>query len=151
MNILKHSIINAIFTSVMSAIYSFLFIFTSDHIEFLRLTSKTKTLQSDFWNGWSEFIKSGNMKYLGYIIIGLTLIILLLMVFKRMKKYDEYHVSILSRSLIVAGVLSIMMVPIIMILLLSDPNYTIETIFLFAAIQWCGVLITDLIYVIKYE
>ncbi|HOJ12615.1 MAG TPA: hypothetical protein PK733_18780 [Clostridiales bacterium] len=29
-------------------IYSFIFIFTSNHIEFLRLLSKGKTLQSDF-------------------------------------------------------------------------------------------------------
>lgn len=149
MKILKHPIINMIFIIIMSTVYSFLFIFTSDHIEFLRLTSKSKTLQSDFWNGWSDFIREGNMKYLGYIIIGLTIIILLLMIFKRIKKYDEYQVSILSRSLIIAGVLSIISVPIIMILLLSDPNYAIETIFLFSVIQWFGVLISDLIYVVN--
>jgi hypothetical protein len=140
---------NAVFVGFMSAIYSFLFIFTSNHIEFLRLLSKSKTLQSDFWNGWSDFIKAGNMKYIGYIMIGLTLIILLLMVFKRVKNYDEYQISILSRSLIVAGILSIIMLPIIMIILLSDPNYAIETVFLFAVIQWGGVLIADLFYVIK--
>lgn len=149
MKILKHSIINMIFIIIMSTVYSFLFIFTSDHIEFLRLTSKSKTLQSDFWNGWSAFIREGNMKYLGYIIIGLTMVILLLMVFKRMKKYDEYQVSILSRSLIIAGVLSIIIIPIIIILILSDPNYAIETIFLFSVIQWFSVLISDLIYVIN--
>ncbi|MDU5108326.1 hypothetical protein [Clostridium sp.] len=149
MKILKHPIINMIFIIIMSTVYSFLFIFTSEHIEFLRLTSKSKTLQSNFWNGWSDFIRAGNMKYLGYIIIGLTLVILLLMIFKRMKKYDEYQVSILSRSLIVAGILSIISVPIIMIMLLSDPNYAIQTIFLFSIIQWFGVLISDLIYVIN--
>ena len=149
MKILKHPIINMIFIIIMSTVYSFLFIFTSEHIEFLRLTSKSKTLQSNFWNGWSDFIRAGNMKYLEYIIIGLTLVILLLMIFKRMKKYDEYQVSILSRSLIVAGILSIISVPIIMIMLLSDPNYAIQTIFLFSIIQWFGVLISDLIYVIN--
>lgn len=149
MKLLKHSMINALFVGLMSAVYSFLFIFTSNHIEFLRLLSKSKTLQSNFWNGWSDFIRAGNMKYLGYIILGLTLVILVLMLFKRTKKYDEYQVNILSRSLLVAGVLSIMMIPIIMIMLLSDPNYTIETIFLFASVQWGGVLVSDLTYVIK--
>lgn len=150
MKLLKNSLVNAVFVGLMSACYSFLFIFTSNHIEFLQLLSKSKTLQSDFWNGWSDFIRAGNMKYIGYVIIILTLIIFLVILFKKTKKYDEYQFSILSGSLIVAGVLSIIMVPIIMILLLSDPNYTIETIFLFSSIQWCSVLITDLIYIIKY-
>ena len=129
---LKHPIVTAIFICGMSAVYSFLFIFTSNHIEFLGLLSKSETLQSDFWNAWSGLIKTGCMKYFGYLIIILTLVILLLMFFKRTKKYDEYQISIISRSLIIAGVISIMMMPIIVIMLLSDPNYTIETIFLFA-------------------
>ena len=150
MKLLKHSMGNALFIGFMSSIYSFLFIFTSDHIEFQRLLSHSDTLQSDFWNGWSDFIRGGNMKYIGYAIIILTLVIILVMLFKPMKKYDEYQVSILSKSLIVAGILSILMIPIIMILILSDPSYVIETIFLFAVIQWFGALITDLVYVIKY-
>lgn len=149
MNLLKNPVINAIFISFMSAIYSFLFIFTSNHIEFLRLLSKGKTLQSDFWNGWSDFIREGNMRYIGYVIIFLTFIILLLMLLKRTKKYDEYQLSMLSKSLIIAGVLSILTIPITMVLILSDPSYTIETIFLFAVIQWLGVLVADLVYVIR--
>src|SRR5690554_3946212 len=105
MKLLRHSAVNALFIGLMSAIYSFLFIFTSGHIEFLRLLSKSKTLQSDFWNIWSDFIRAGNMKHIGYIIIALTLIIFLLMIFKRVEKYDEYQISILSKSLITAGIL----------------------------------------------
>jgi len=150
MNLLKHPVVNAVFIGLMSALYSFLFIFTSNHIEFQRLLSKSKTLQSEFWNWWSDFIRAGNMRYIGYAIIILTLIILLLILFKRTKKYDEYQLSMLTKSLIIAGVLSILMIPVIMILLLSDPSYAIETIFLFAVVQWFGVLLTDMIYVIKY-
>jgi len=149
MNLLKNPVANALFIGFMSAIYSFLFIFISNHNEFLRLLSKRKTLQSDFWNRWSDFIRAGNMRYIGYVIIILAFIILLLMLLKRTKKYDEYQFSLLSKSLIIAGILSILMIPIIMILILSDPSYTIETIFLFAVIQWLGVLTTDLVYVIK--
>lgn len=150
MNLLKHPVVNAVFIGLMSALYSFLFIFTSNHIEFQRLLSKSKTLQSEFWNWWSDFIRVGNMRYIGYAIIILTLIIILLILFKRTKKYDEYQLSMLTKSLIIAGVLSILMIPVIMILLLSDPSYAIETIFLFAVVQWFGVLLTDMIYVIKY-
>ena len=149
MNFLKNPVVNAIFIGFMSAIYSFIFIFTSNHIEFLRLLSKGKTLQSDFWNGWSDFIRVGNMRYIGFAIIILTLIILLLMLFKRTKKYDEYQLSMLTKSLIFAGVLSILMIPIIMLLILSDPSYTIETIFLFAVVQWLGVLVAEIVYVIR--
>ncbi|KNY29863.1 hypothetical protein [Pseudobacteroides cellulosolvens] len=150
MKLLRHSMVNAIFIGTMSAVYSFLFIITSNHIEFLRLLSNTNTLQSDFWNSWSYFIRVGNMKYVGYVIIVLALIIILFILFKPTKKYDEYQISILSKSIIVAGLISILMLPIIVILLLSDPSYAIETIFLFAVFQWLGVLVTDLIYVIKY-
>jgi hypothetical protein len=149
MNFLKNPVVNAIFIGLISAIYSFIFIFTSNHIEFLRLLSEGKTLQSDFWNGWSDFIRAGNMRYIGYAIIILTLIILLLMLFKRTQKYDEYQLSMLTKSLIIAGVLSILMIPIIMLLILSDPSYTIETIFLFAVVQWLGVLVAEIVYVIR--
>ncbi len=126
----------------MSFLYSFLFIFTSNHLEFTRLLSKNTTLNSSFWNSWSEFIQTGNMKYFGFFIIILTIIILVLSFIKRAEELDEYQVSILSRSVLIAGILSIGLVPIVMIIILSDPNYTIAVMFLFATIQWLGVLIT---------
>ncbi|KPU43298.1 hypothetical protein OXPF_27390 [Oxobacter pfennigii] len=150
MKLLKHSAANAIFIAFMSSIYAFLFIFTSDHIEFQRLLKKTNTLQSDFWNRWSDFIRAGNMKYIGYMIIILAIIIILLMISKRKIRYDEYQVSMLSKGIIAAGLLSIFIMPLIIVTLLSDPSYMIETIFLFTVIQWFGVLLTDIIYVIKY-
>jgi hypothetical protein len=77
------------------------------HIEFLRLLSHADTLQSAFWNWWSDFIRAGNMRYIGYIMIILTLAIMVFMFIKPKKKYDEYQISIISRSLIIAGILSI--------------------------------------------
>lgn len=148
MNLLKNPVVNAVSIGFMSTIYSFIFIFTSNHIEFLGLLSKGKTLQSEFWQGWSDFIIAGNMKYIGYVIIILSFIIVLLMFLKGIKKYDEYQLSMLNKSLITAGVLAILMIPIIMILIISDPSYTIETIFLFAVVQWLGVLAANLVYVI---
>lgn len=149
MSLLKQPVINVLFIGFMSAIYSFIFIFTAGHMEFVSMLSNG-TLNSAFWNGWSDFIRTGNMKLIAYLIIGLTVAIVLFIVAKRKKKYDEYQVSILAKSLIVAGILSILMVPFIMILVLSDPNYRIETIFLFATIQWISVLVSYLIYVMKF-
>lgn len=150
MTLLRNPIVNALFISLISSFYSFLFIFTSNHIEFLSMLNHSKTLQSDFWNSWSNFISAGNMRYVGYFILVLTCIILVVMFFKHRKKYDEFQISILLKSILFAGILSILLMPIIILTLLSDPNYTIETIFLYATFQWVGLLVADLFYVIKY-
>lgn len=71
------------------------------------------------------------------------------MFFKRPKKYDEYQLALLNKSLVIAGVLSVLSVPAIMVLILSDPSYAVETIFLFAVVQWLVILGADLVYVIK--
>lgn len=108
------------------------------------------TLQSIFWNSWSEFIKAGHMKYIGYVIIALTIIILFLIIFKGTKRYDEFQTNILTKILVFAGTISIIMMPMVMFMLLNDRNYTVEIIFLFATVQWIGVLMLDLFYVLKY-
>jgi hypothetical protein len=150
MSLLKHPIINIIFIGIMSFIYSFIFIFTAGHMEFVSILSHGETLNSAFWNGWSNFLRTGNMRFIGYLIIGLTIAIIIFILIKRRKKYDEYQVSILSKSLLVAGTLSILMIPFMMILLLSDSNYAVEIIFLFASVQWVSVLVTYLVYVIRF-
>jgi hypothetical protein len=148
-SILRHPVINILFISFMSAIYSFIFIFTAGHMEFISILSHSRTLDSGFWNGWSDFLKTGNMKFIGYMIIGLSAVIIVFILLKRTKEYDEYQVSIIAKSLFVAGFLSIMMIPFLMIMLLSAPNYSTETIVLFATIQWLGVLVSYLYFVIR--
>jgi hypothetical protein len=59
-------------------------------------------------------------------------------------------VSIISGSVLSvfkAGIFSIGLVPIVIIL--SDPNYTIATMILFATIQWLDVLLTYFLYTLK--
>jgi len=46
MKILKNPKINALLISVISACHALLFIFTSNHVEFIRLFSHSKTLNS---------------------------------------------------------------------------------------------------------
>lgn len=149
MSLLKYPIINIIFIGFMSAIYSFIFIFTAGHMEFIGILLHGETLNSAFWNGWSNFLRTGNMRFIGHLIIGLTIAIIILILIKRRKKYDEYQVSILAKSLLVAGTLSILMIPFMMVLLLSDSNYAVEIIFLFASVQWVSVLVSYLFYGIK--
>ena len=149
MRLLRSPVLKATFIYVMSAFYSIIFIFTANHMELNGMLADG-TLQSGFWNGWSDFIKAGYMVYIGYTIIGLTIIIFFLMLYKRTQKYDEYQTSVLAKILIFTGTVSIIMMPMVMFMLINDRNYTIETIFLFATVQWIGVLLLDLFYVIKY-
>ena len=89
------------------------------------------------------------MKYMGYVIIALTIAIIFLTVFRK-QKYDEYQVNILAKGFITAGIITVLMLPIALLLVLSDRNYAIETMFLLLTIQWIGVLVVDLIYTAKY-
>lgn len=148
MKILRYPIVNALLISVISAIYALLFIFASDHPEFTRQLSHASTLNSPFWNGWSSFVRSGSMKYAGYITIILAAAIVLLTVFKR-RAYDEYQVNILAKGFIAGGIITVSVLPVILILILSDKNYTIEILFLFFAVQWLAVLLVDLVYTAK--
>jgi len=149
MKVMKLPLVNAIFVSLLSICYASIFIITSGHMEFTRLLSHSKTLKSDFWNGWSAFIEAGNMKYIGYLILVLAAIIALLAIAKR-KKYDEYQTNILFRCFGVIGIFTVFMLPLILLLILSDRNYAIEFLFFLLTLQWLGFLITDTICLIKF-
>jgi hypothetical protein len=149
MKILRYPGTNALLVSVVSAIYAFIFIFTANHIEFVRLLSHANTLNSSFWNSWSAFIIKGGMKYIGYAILAITAAIVALTIFRK-RKYDEYQVNILARGFIIAGVITVLLLPVALILVLSDKNYAIESMFLLLTIQWLGVLAVDLVYAVKH-
>ena len=148
MKVMKLPLVNAIFVSLLSICYASIFIITSGHMEFTRLLSHSKTLKSDFWNGWSAFIEAGNMKYIGYLILVLAAIIALLAIAKR-KKYDEYQTNILS-LLWSYRYLHGVYASLILLLILSDRNYAIEFLFFLLTLQWLGFLITDTICLIKF-
>lgn len=149
MKMFEHSVVNVLFLIFISVTYSFLFIFTSNHMEFTRLLPKTETLRAPFWNAWSTFIEAGNMKYIGYAILVLSILILFVTLFKKPIKLKECQSDIFSKSMIGAGVLSIILIPVVIILILSDPNYTIAVLFLLATIQWCYIFFTYFINILR--
>ncbi len=146
----KRPVINALFISILSAFYAFLFIFISGHMEFRRMVHLKGTLKIPFINAFTGFIMGNNMKYIGYAIIVIAAVILVITLLRR-KEYDEYQQSIQTQCALAVGILTIVMVPLLLLFILSDPNYSIEFIFLFIIIHWFCVLITDLIYVVKYS
>ena len=148
MRTLRKPLANAAIISVISLFYALVFIVISGHIEFERMLSHADTLNSAFWNGWSDFLKQGNMKYIGYVYIIVSLVIVGLSLLRK-KDYDEYQTGILEKGIIVMGIAMIFLFPIAFLLVLSDPSYCIETMILLTVVHWSLVLIVDLIYVIR--
>lgn len=149
MRILKSRYINATVVSVISLIYAVTFILTSNHLEFERMLNHRETLTNDFWNGWSTFVRQGNLKYIGYVYIIIIIFIAALSV-RQKSSYDEYQVGILTSSFVSAGILMLLLFPTALLLVLSDPNYAIETIIFLVVAHWSVFLIADLIYAVKW-
>lgn len=147
MKILRKPQTNAAIISLISIFYALVFILTSGHLEFERILNHANTLNSPFWNEWSGFLKQGNMKYIGYIYIVLALAITILSLIRK-QDYDEYQTCILKKGVIAMGTVMVFLFPIALLLTLSDPLYSIETLMFLVVAHWFTVLIADLIYVI---
>lgn len=150
MTILRKPIINALFITLFSCIYCMLFTIPANHIELYRILNKPETLNSHFWNYCTNFIVEGNTRYISIIFSALTVSIIILSVIKR-KKFDEYQFKGLIHSLMYCGLLSIFLLPISLLLIISDRNYAIETIYVIVTIDWLTILIVDLFHLIKKE
>ncbi len=147
MKTLRKPLVNATIISVISIFYALVFIVTSGHIEFERILSHADTLSNTFWNGWSDFLRQGNMKYIGYAYIVISFAIVIIS-FIRKKEYDEYQTSIFEKGIVVMGIAMVFLFPIALLLVLSDPVYCIETMMFLVVIHWSIVLIVDFVYVI---
>lgn len=147
--LIRNPYINAIVVSAISLIYAIIFILTSNHLEFERMLNHGQALNSVFWNGWSAFLRQGNLKYVGYIYIAIIIFIIILSVLRK-KSYDEYQVGILTTSFVATGFLLLLLFPVALLLVLSDPNYAIEAVLLLIVAHWSVFLIADLVYVVKW-
>ncbi len=150
MKIIRKPAVNAIAITLISAFYIAVFIITSGHVEFERMLNHAATLNSSFWNSWSDFLKQGHLKYVGYSYIFLTAAIVIPTLIKR-RDYDEYQCRMLEKGLIASGIVMVLLFPIAMISILSDPNYCVETITFLVVAHWLVCLIVDLAYVIKWS
>ena len=148
MKVWRKPLVNAAVISVVSGFYSLVFILISGHIEFERILNHAVTLNSTFWNGWSSFLQQGNIKYIGYAYIVLTLAIVILSLFRK-REYDEYQSSVLEKGILVMGIVMMLLFPAALILTLSDPSYCVETMLFLIVGHWSTVLIADLIYVLQ--
>ena len=144
MKLMKNPYINATVIAIISIFYAIIFIITSGHIEFQSILNHAQTLNSSFWNGWSAFLQQGSLKYVGYCYIIVAVCILMLSLIKK-KNYDEYQISILTTSFTITGIMLLLLFPIALLLVMSDPNYAVETIIFLVVIHWSVFLLVNLI------
>lgn len=149
MKFFRKPAVNAAVISLISAFYAFVFIFTSGHMEFESMLNHSKTLNSSFWNGWSDFIKNGNIKYIGCFYIAMALIIVIFSLIRK-KEYDEYQAGVFEKGVMIMGAVMLFLFPVTLILILSDANYAVEMLMFLVTAHWTVVLAADLIYVIRW-
>jgi hypothetical protein len=149
MKLLRYPFVNGAFISLFTSFYSFILIITSEHIEFQRILyfTKAKAANSNNLSRWGEFLYNGNQKYIGMGMIALTVLIIVLLVLRK-SPYDEYHVEILSKCFLLAGLITICLVAILFFLILSEPIAIVEKINLFVILHWMSMLVADLIFII---
>lgn len=80
-------------------------------------------------------------------MIALTVLIIILLVLRK-NLYDEYHVEILSKCFLAAGLITICLVAILFLLILSEPIAIVEKITLFVILHWMSILVADLTFII---
>ena len=69
----------------------------------------------------------GNLKYIGYAYLVLAVAIVILSLIRK-QNYDEYQISILEKGLIASGIVMVCLSLMALVLVLSDPNYAIESL-----------------------
>ena len=149
MKILRKPQVNAAAIAVISLFYAAMFSLVSGHAEFDRILDHANTLDSAFWNAWTVFLKQGNLKYIGYAYIAVTLVIVIAS-FAKGRNYDEYQASIFGKGIMVMGIALLALFPIAFLLVLSDPQYAIETVMLLVVVHWSIVLIVDSVLVLQW-
>lgn len=145
MKVIKSRGVTSLFVVLLSVFHAFIFIFTSNHPEFHRLLSEKNTLQG-FWRKWSAFIAGGNMKYIGYLLLFFSLVIIVLYFVKRNAANERMKSQ---NVLMIGGGLSLLLYPILLMLVLSDSNYAIESVFLMGTIQCVVTLAVVLFDIIR--
>lgn len=147
--LLRYPAVNGIFIGLFSTFYSLIFFVTAGHVEFQNILYYTSdTLKSkSFWGDWAAFLHAGHQKYIGVLIIILTLLIIGLLI-KQRRPYDEYQSKILANCFMTAGLITICSVAFLLIYILSEHVGTVEKIILFTVIHWMSVLIADLVFIL---
>jgi len=147
--LLSHPVTNVVGISIFTLFYALIFVVTSEHLEFQGLLYYNRNYYNnpDFWHVWSGFLDAGYQRYIAYVLIAVTALIVILLLLRR-RPYDEYHLSILMQCLVVALVLTLLSIALFYLMILSDSNGIVEKFTLFITIHWVTVVLADFVYVL---
>lgn len=140
MKCLKNPIANAFYLALLTAVYATALIVSSE------FTEKYATMLSN--SQWATFIANGHTKYVGIYMICIAIVVNILSALRR-KRYDEYQISILQKVLVFNGFLASILFPLTIVVLVFMPICFVEIIFAFMIIQWCIVIITEIVYLCR--
>jgi len=134
----RHPITNAVGISAFSLFYGMIFLAFSEHLQ---------SQAGQEANIWDSFLMHGGHRYIAYVLIALTAIVVALLLLKH-KPYDEYHTTILIKTLAVSVILALAAIAVFFVIILIDPSQIISKFTLFITINWTTVVLADLIYLI---
>lgn len=139
MNILRNPMVNSFWLAFLSAVYGAIMIIASKQLNITSFGSN---------NIISRLMSSKNALFIGLFMIFTATIIDVLSVFRR-KKYDEYQVKQLEKTIIVNGLVTTLIVPILVCGIVFFPLYGLEIIFILFLLQWIVLVISEVYYLIN--
>ena len=143
--LLKSPVVNAAGIIIFTAFYALVFFLTANSINFVNSLNFGKA--ASFWAAWSGFLADGNQQYIAYALIAVTVVVLI-MLFKHSRSYDEYHTSILTNCLVIAAILTFIAIAAFFLMILNEPAGIIEKFMLFIVIHWSTVVLANLTFVL---
>ncbi len=143
MRLLKKPLTNALCLAVFTAFFSYVFFFVANS----RFFAKHDVVGTGFWRWWRSFLLNNGQGIFAGLMILLSLLVVFLLL-RRRKDYDEYHVGILLSCLAVSLVVVLIALAIFYLAIFRDPFFVQEKCMLFMSVNWATVVLADLTYVL---
>lgn len=145
---LKRPVINAVCLSLFTAFYALVFIMTANSAAWkIHLGSSCSETASPLFSVWHDFLRAGGHAFLAYGLIAVTAVVVFLLL-RRRKPYDEYHISLLKNCLVISLLLCLAAIALFYLAVLSDTSGILEKFTLFVVLNWGTIVFADLAFVL---
>lgn len=146
--LLKKPYTNAICIGLFTAFYTVLFCLSAANPGFAQgLYFVDGGAKVFFWSAWSALLAAGNHVYIALALCAVTLLVIVLLL-RRKRPYDEYQLFVLLRCLSAAIVLTLIAIAIFYSFVLLNAAGIVEKFTFFVVLQWAVVVLADLCFVL---
>jgi hypothetical protein len=153
MTFLRGRLLNATVVTLISLFYGAIFMIISGHMEFISIIPE-KDANMGFMEPWRQFLLSNNLKYLGATMICMGLVILARTIYVVIKhdkiELSEHETALLQKGLCITGIMTIILLPLLFLLILSQPNFSVPYTTLFIVVTWGTFSFASLYFVFKH-